>query len=163
MRLAPGKQIKSGVRRAPFGVVFTDPHIGIVGGGYHLLKPGAFATGQVGFEDQGRPRILLKNEGLLNVYADPDSGRFLGAEMLAPASEQLSHLLSWALQSKMTIEQMLGMPYCHPVVEEGLRTALHDLEVRTLARRQCRGPFPLASVRRRQSPEEPRQSLLCRR
>jgi dihydrolipoamide dehydrogenase len=134
-RLALGKQLKSGLRRAPIGVVFTDPQIGIVGGGYHLLKPGAFVTGQVSFEDQGRSRILLKNKGLLNVYADPVSGRFLGAEMLAPAAEHLSHLLSWALQSKMTIEQMLGMPFYHPVVEEGLRTALHDLKVKMRASR----------------------------
>jgi len=138
-RNALGKPIKPGLRRAPIGVVFTDPQIGIVGGGYHLLKPGAFVTGQVSFEDQGRSRILLKNKGLLNVYADPVSGRFLGAEMLAPAAEHLSHLLSWALQSKMTIEQMLGMPFYHPVVEEGLRTALHDLEVKMRASRQGLG------------------------
>ena len=134
-RVALGKRIKSGVRRAPIGVVFSDPQIGIVGGGYHLLKPGAFVTGQVSFEDQGRSRIQLKNKGLLNVYADPVSGRFLGAEMLAPAAEHLSHLLAWALQSKMTIEQILGMPFYHPVVEEGLRTALHDLEVKMRASR----------------------------
>lgn len=134
-RLALGRQIESGLRRAPIGIVFTDPQIGIVGGGYQLLKPGAFVTGQASFEDQGRSRITLKNKGLLNVYADPVSGRFLGAEMLAPAAEHLSHLLSWALQSKMTIEQMLGMPFYHPVVEEGLRTALHDLEVKMRASR----------------------------
>ncbi|MBK5103820.1 MAG: dihydrolipoyl dehydrogenase [Burkholderiales bacterium] len=133
--LALGQQIKSGMRRAPIGVVFTDPQIGIVGGGYHLLKPGAFVTGQASFEDQGRSRITLKNKGLLHVYGDPATGRFLGAEMLAPAAEHLSHLLSWALQSKMTIEQMLGMPFYHPVVEEGLRTALHDLAVKMRASR----------------------------
>ncbi|MGS0467799.1 hypothetical protein ACU8V3_12145 [Cobetia marina] len=27
----------------------------------------------------------------------------------------------------MTIEQMLEMPFYHPVIEEGLRTALRDL------------------------------------
>ena len=48
--------------------------------------------------------------------------------MLAPAAEHLAHLLAWALQSKMTIKQMLGMPFYHPVIEEGLRTALHDLD-----------------------------------
>ena len=30
----------------------------------------------------------------------------------------------------MTIEQMLGMPYYHPVLEEGLRTALHDVNAK---------------------------------
>ncbi len=129
-RLALGKEVRSGLRRAPIGVVFTDPQIGIVGGGFHALEPGTFATGQVSFEDQGRSRILLKNKGLLNVYAEPASGRFLGAEMLAPAAEHLAHLLAWALQNKMTVAQMLDMPFYHPVIEEGLRTALHDLSVK---------------------------------
>ena len=132
-RLALGEPVISGLRRAPIGIVFTDPQIGIVGGGFHSMKPGTFATGQVSFEDQGRSRILLRNEGLLNVYGDLATGRFLGAEMLAPAAEYLAHLLAWALQNKMTVAQMLEMPFYHPVIEEGLRTALRGLDVRLLA------------------------------
>src|SRR5450756_1700608 len=127
-RFVQGKPVTSGLRRAPIGVVFTDPQIAIVGGGFHSMKPGTLATGQVSFEDQGRSRILLKNKGLLNVYGDLATGRFLGAEMLAPAAEHLAHLLAWALQNKMTVAQMLEMPFYHPVIEEGLRTALRDLD-----------------------------------
>ena len=127
-RLALGKQTNPGLRRAPIGIVFTDPQIGLVGGGFHSMKPGAFATGQASFEDQGRSRILLQNKGLLNVYGDLATGRFLGAEMLAPAAEHLAHLLAWALQNKMTPAQMLEMPLYHPVIEEALRTALHHLD-----------------------------------
>jgi len=132
-RLALGRPVNPGLRRAPIGVVFTDPQIGIVGSGFHSMKPGTFATGQVSFEDQGRSRILLKNRGLLNVYGDLGTGRFLGAEMLAPAGEHLAHLLAWALQNKMTVAQLLEMPFYHPVIEEGLRTALHDLHVKLRA------------------------------
>jgi dihydrolipoamide dehydrogenase len=110
-------------------LVFTDPQIAIVGGGFQSMKPDTIATGQVSFQDQGRARILLKNRGLLNVYGDPATGRFLGAEMLAPAAEHLAHLLSWALQNEMTVVQMIGMPFYHPVFEEGLRTALRRLDV----------------------------------
>jgi len=134
-RLALGQPVNPGVRRAPIGIVFTDPQIGIVGGGFHLMKPGTFATGQVSFEDQGRSRILLRNKGLLNVYGDLATGRFLGAEMLAPAAEHLAHLLAWALQNKMTVAELLKMPFYHPVIEEGLRTALHDLSVKLRAAR----------------------------
>ena len=132
-RLALGKKVNSGLRRARLGVVFTDPQIGIVGGGFRSLKPGTFATGQVSFEDQGRARILLKNKGRLNVYGDIATGRFLGAEMLAPAAEHLAHLLSWALQNNMSVAQMLEMPFYHPVIEEGLRTALRDLDIKQRA------------------------------
>ena len=30
----------------------------------------------------------------------------------------------------MTVAQLLEMPFYHPVIEEGLRTALHDLHVK---------------------------------
>lgn len=129
-RLALGKPVVAGLRRAPIAVVFTEPQIGIVGGGFPSLRPGSFVIGQVNFEDQGRARIMLRNKGLMNVYAETATGRFLGAEMLAPGGEHLAHLLAWALQSAMTIEQMLEMPYYHPVLEEGLRTALLDAKIR---------------------------------
>ena len=44
-----------------------------------------------------------------------------------PWDEHLGHLLSWAVQCRLTVEQMLEMPFYHPVVEEGVRTALRDL------------------------------------
>jgi len=128
--LALGQPVQPGLRRAPMGVVFTDPQIGIVGGGFRALEGVHFVTGQAGFEDQGRARVLRKNKGLLNVYGDAASGRFLGAEMLAPAAEHLAHLLAWALQNEMTVAQMLEMPFYHPVIEEGLRTALRDLNAK---------------------------------
>jgi dihydrolipoamide dehydrogenase len=128
--LALGQPVIPGLRRAPLGVVFTDPQIAIVGGGFHRLNPGTFAIGQASFEDHGRARILLKNKGLLNVYGDLAGGRFLGAEMLVPAAEHLAHLLAWALQNQMTVAQMLEMPFYHPVIEEGLRTALRDLDLK---------------------------------
>jgi dihydrolipoamide dehydrogenase len=136
-RVALGNPVKAGLRRTPIRVVFTDPQIGIVGGGFRSLQPGSFATGQVNFEDQGRARILLRNKGLMNVYAETATGRFLGAEMLAPGGEHLAHLLAWALQNRMTIEQMLEMPYYHPVLEEGLRTALHDVNPKVRGARRA--------------------------
>jgi dihydrolipoamide dehydrogenase len=129
-RLAAGKTPVCGLRRAPLNVVFTDPQIAIVGGGWRSLEPGRFAIGRVSFENQGRSRILLKNQGLLHVYGDIATGRLLGAEMIGPAAEHLGHLLAWSLQNQMTIEQMLEMPFYHPVIEEGLRTALRDLDAK---------------------------------
>ncbi|MDX1636164.1 MAG: dihydrolipoyl dehydrogenase, partial [Marinobacter sp.] len=65
--------------------------------------------------------------GLLRVYAEQGSGLFLGAEMFGPAAEHIGHLLAWAAQKRMTVSEMLEMPFYHPVVEEGVRTALRDL------------------------------------
>ena len=122
--------VNPGLRRAPIGIVFTDPQIAIVGSGYAHPNAKALAVGEVSFEDQGRSRVMLRNKGHLRVYANPVNGRFLGAEMAGPDAEHIAHLLAWALQAGMTVGQMLEMPFYHPVVEEGLRTALRDLDAR---------------------------------
>ena len=118
----------AGLRRAPLGIVFTDPQIAIVGGGFARLHTPTLAAGEVSFDDQGRARVMLRNRGHLRVYGEPSTGLFLGAEMVGPDAEHIGHLLAWALQSRMTVARMLEMPFYHPVVEVGLRTALRDLD-----------------------------------
>lgn len=122
--------IRSGLRRTPLAVVFTDPQVASVGLNLEQLNQhfkGRFAVGLVSFEDQGRSRVMLRNKGILKVYAEQCSGLFLGAEMFGPAAEHIGHLLAWAAQQRMTVSAMLDMPFYHPVIEEGLRTALRDL------------------------------------
>ncbi|MFA7668163.1 MAG: dihydrolipoyl dehydrogenase [Burkholderiaceae bacterium] len=119
-------KVEAGPRRAPLSVVFSDPQLAAVGLRFNEL-PADAAIGEVDFGNQGRSRIMLKNRGKLRVYAERGSGRFLGAEMAGPAMEHIGHLLAWAVQQELTVEQMLGMPFYHPVVEEGVRTALQYL------------------------------------
>jgi dihydrolipoamide dehydrogenase len=108
------------------GVVFSDPQIALVGQSFAKLKKGSFVTGEVDFKDQGRSRVILKNKGLLHVYAELKTRRFLGAEMIGPSAEHIGHLLAWAVQQELTVDRMLEMPFYHPVIEEGVRTALRD-------------------------------------
>lgn len=122
--------LRPGLRRVPLAVVFTDPQIASVGLNLKQLEQhhkGRFAEGIVSFEDQGRSRVMLRNKGILKVYGEHGSGLFLGAEMFGPAAEHIGHLLAWAAQQRMTVSSMLEMPFYHPVIEEGLRTALRDL------------------------------------
>ena len=86
-----------------------------------------FATGEVSFEDQGRARVMGLNKGILRLYAEHGSARFLGAEMIGPSAEHIAHLLAWSIQANMTVEQILQMPFYHPVLEEGVRTAFRNL------------------------------------
>jgi dihydrolipoamide dehydrogenase len=122
--------VRPGLRRTALTIAFTEPQIATLGAGYReLCSDGMpkFAIGKVSFENQGRSRVMLQNHGMLRVYAEYGTGRFLGAEMIGPRAEHLGHLLSWACQSRMTVEQMLEMPFYHPVIEEGVRTALREL------------------------------------
>ena len=122
--------VQPGLRRTPLTIAFTEPHVASAGASYEELcvsHAGRFAVGKVSFENQGRSRVMLQNHGMLRVYAEFRSGRFLGAEMIGPRAEHIGHLLSWACQAGLTVDAMLDMPFYHPVVEEGVRTALRDL------------------------------------
>jgi len=127
--------IRAGLRRSSIAAVFTDPQLAMVGLTHKQVTEkytgcNCFETGSVSFENQGRSRVMLKNRGLLNLYGAHGTGRFLGAEMIGPQAEHLAHLLAWAHQNRMTISQMLDMPFYHPVIEEGVRTALRDLNAK---------------------------------
>ncbi|MGK0522392.1 MAG: dihydrolipoamide dehydrogenase [Pseudomonadales bacterium] len=122
--------VRVGLRSTPLAVVFTDPQIASVGLTIDEVDKrcgGRFAVGEVSFENQGRSRVIGKNSGLLRVYGEHGSGLFMGAEMFGPAAEHIAHLLAWSAQRRLTVSEMLEMPFYHPVIEEGVRTALRDL------------------------------------
>lgn len=118
--------VQPGQRRAALSIVFSDPQLAAVGLRFNEL-PADAAVGEVDFANQGRSRILLKNQGKLRLYADRSSEVLLGAEMAGPSMEHIAHLLAWSVQQRLTVQQMLAMPFYHPVIEEGLRTALQYL------------------------------------
>ncbi len=122
--------VRPGLRRTPLAIAFTEPQIATLGESYRELCAAGrpkFAVGKVSFTNQGRSRVMLQNHGMLRVYGEYGTGRFLGAEMIGPRAENLGHLLAWACQARLTVAQMLDMPFYHPVIEEGVRTALRDL------------------------------------
>lgn len=117
------------IRRTGLGVVFSDPQIAVIGRSHKELTEAGidFAYGEVSFEDQGRARVIGRNVGLLRVYGERNTGLLLGAEIIGPAAEHLAHLLAWSIESKLTVVEVLQRPFYHPVIEEGLRTALRNL------------------------------------
>ncbi len=115
-------------RRTMLGIVFTDPQIALVGKSWKEMHCDTHRVGTVSYWKQGRARVMGQNKGMVRIYGEVGSGKLLGAEMVGPRVEHTAHLLAWAIQSGMTVQQALGMPFYHPVVEEGIRTALKDLE-----------------------------------
>jgi len=115
-------------RRTFLGVTFSDPNIAAIGKRHAdlIAEKRPFETGEISFEGQGRSIVKLKEQGLLHIYADKNTGEILGAELQAPDGEHLAHLIAWAISMKLTVFEALKMPFYHPVIEEGLRTALRD-------------------------------------
>lgn len=113
-------------RFAMLAMTFSSPQVAIVGTPFDKLAAGAFVTGEVDFSDQGRARIMLENKGMLRVYADRSNGKLLGAEMVCPGAEHLAHMLAWSVQQSLTLDDLRALPFYHPTLQEGLRTALRD-------------------------------------
>lgn len=113
-------------RRAPLAIAFTDPNICAVGEGWDDFKNRNVAVGEARF-DSGRAIVMRREGGLIRIYADRDSGRLLGAALIAPSGEHLAHALAWCIQRRLTVFDLLEMPFYHPVIEETVQSALADL------------------------------------
>lgn len=114
-------------RRTRLEITFSHPNIAIVGKAFRELNADDIIIGEANFENQGRSVIIGENKGKIRIYAEPNSGLVIGAEMIAPMGEHMAHLLAWAIEQQLTVFEILRNPYYHPSVEEGMRTALRDL------------------------------------
>lgn len=126
-------ETKSFQTRSSLLITFCDPNIASVGKSYKELTDSGvdFSIGEVSFEGQGRSIVKLKEMGLLRVYGNKKTGEILGAEMFGPDAEHIAHLLSWVIEQRLTVNKVLSFGFYHPVIEEGLRTALRDLRSKT--------------------------------
>lgn len=125
-------------RRTAMGIVFTEPNAATVGQRREDLEHADVIVGSASFSRQGRALIMGRNAGRLHLYVQRDNAQLLGAELVAPDGEHLAHLLAWAIQQQLKVDDLLQMPFYHPVIEEGLRSALQD------ARKQL--PHPRSPV-----------------
>lgn len=114
--------------RVPMAIIFSEPNIAVVGRRWHELDQQRTAVVQQRFGPVGRALIMGQNRGLMRVYADRRTGRLIGASMVGPRCEHLAHLLSWAIESGMSVDRALDMPFYHPVIEEALQDALIELQ-----------------------------------
>lgn len=120
-------EVRAAERRTPLAIAFTHPQMAVVGRPYRALDLNSIEIGEVSYADQGRARVVGRNQGLVRLYAQRDGCRLVGAEMFGPGVEHMAHLLAWSVQQGLTVQRMLRMPFYHPVLEEGLRSGLRAL------------------------------------
>lgn len=89
------------------------------------LGPGQ-VVGRVDFSDQGRSRVDGLNYGLLELYVQRGSRKITGASGFAPQGEHIAHALAWVISMGVSIDEFLELPFYHPSVFEGVRTAARD-------------------------------------
>ncbi len=114
--------------KTPLSITFCDPNIVNVGAQLSELDPETTVTGEIKMAPVGRALIMGKNKGLIRLYAEKSTGKLLGASMVCAKGENLGHLLCWCIEMQMTVQQILRMPFYHPVIEEALQAALYNLK-----------------------------------
>lgn len=123
-RIAAGEGAERPERWVALAMVFSEPQIAVVGGGF---DPGAgHRVGRADFCDQGRAQVMDRAQGGIRLYAEP-GGRLAAAELIGPDAEHLGHLLAYAVQDGLDVRRLRDRPIYHPTLEEGLDTALSDL------------------------------------
>ena len=131
---AASGRIEAFCRKTPLAICFTDPNIVTAGLWYNQLhNPDEVVIGEARLDGSGRALVMGKNHGVIRVYAEPVTGKLLGAALVAPHAEHLGHLLAWSIQLGLTAFDLLRTPYYHPVIEEALQNAVYDV-VATLGR-----------------------------
>ncbi len=115
-------------RRTQLKIIFSDPEIASVGAPVKYLEENGieYITGFADFTHQARAVLEHRNSGALEIFIEKQTGMLLGAELACTAAEHLSHQLALAIQHRLTVFDMLKMPFYHPTVEEGIRSALRS-------------------------------------
>ncbi|MBP2280431.1 dihydrolipoamide dehydrogenase [Psychrobacter sp. PL19] len=114
----------------PLSIVFCEPQIANVGMSLPEIKESGleYVVGNVSFDNQGRSRVMGVNCGLLHIYGCKKTDKILGASMVGPDAEYITHILAVAITNDMCIKALLDTPFYHPTILEGLRTALRDVQ-----------------------------------
>ncbi len=121
-------QITAYERKTPLGIAFTDPDIGFFGVSYRQLDKEQIVSAQFNLErNNGRAIVMHEDHGLICLFADKHSKKLLGGEMVMPHAEHFTHLLNWAVEQGMTVEQLMRMPFYHPVLEEAIQSVISKL------------------------------------
>ncbi|MDY6824582.1 MAG: dihydrolipoyl dehydrogenase [Thermodesulfobacteriota bacterium] len=126
---AVADQINCFQKRTFLSIAFTSPNIAVIGKSFRQLKNEGidFVIGEAAYEHQGRALMTGRDKGLIHLYGDRRDGRLLGAELFLPEGEHLGHLLAWVLSLDAPMDKILSLPFYHPTLEEGLRTAIRDV------------------------------------
>ncbi len=110
-------------------VVFTDPQVAVVGRTRHELQRAGtpFLLGSHPFWDHGKSILMEAKFGRIQVLADPETGKLLGADIVGRDAGELIHVYAMALAGGLTVQDMLRAPWYHPTLAEVLTYPLEEI------------------------------------
>jgi mercury(II) reductase len=106
-------------------IVFTDPQVASVG----LTEAAARAAGHavrvstIGLDQVPRALAARDTRGLIKLVADADSGRLLGAHVLAPEGADSIQTAALAIRQGLTVDDLADTIFPYLTTVEGLKLA----------------------------------------
>jgi len=105
------------------GVVFTEPAVATVGLSENQANDQDIATNSRTMDLENVPRALANfdTRGFIKLVAEKDSGRLIGAHILAPEAGEMIQTAALAIRNGMTIENLAAQLFPYLTMVEGLK------------------------------------------
>lgn len=124
-------EIKRFERKVPLGITFSDPGLAFFGKRYNELDLEKTEVAEFYLSrNNGRLIMMDEDHGVIMLYADKASGKLIGGELVMSSAENLATLLNWMVSLDLTVDQILDLPFYHPVLEEAVQNALQELQAK---------------------------------
>lgn len=118
-------------------IVFTDPQVASVGLTEAAARCAGYAVrvSTIGLDQVPRALAARDTRGLIKLVADADSGKLLGAHILAPEGADSIQTAALAIACGMTVQQLAATIFPYLTTVEGLKLAAlaFDKEVAKLS------------------------------
>ena len=101
-------------------VVFTDPQVAVLGLNASRAKADGipYLTASHPFVDHGKALCLGATQGFVKLFAAPQTGEILGAQIVGLEAGELIHELIAVMYYHGTAADLLRMPHYHPTLAE---------------------------------------------
>ncbi len=104
-------------------VIFTDPQVATVGLSESDAKQAGYNADSRALKLENVPRALANFEthGFVKLVTDADTGRLIGAQLLAPEAGEMIQAAALAIRNNMTVQELADQLFPYLTMVEGLK------------------------------------------
>ena len=108
---------------------YTMPEVASIGLNEDQAREQGFepVTGTYRFASLGKAMAFGETVGFIQIVADHDTDRILGAHMMGPHVTDLIHEVAIAMRHGITARQLGDTIHAHPTMAEAVMEAAHDV------------------------------------
>ncbi len=123
-----GGDVKRDLRAVP-SCIYTMPEIASIGLTEDQAKDEGFKpiTGSFRMAGLGKALAIGEDQGYIQIVADEETDRVLGANMMGAHVTDLIHEIGLAIEQELEVKDIINMIHAHPTIAEGVLEAAEDV------------------------------------